>query len=358
LMTRCGGRLPGICWKGACVAIEITLTCVLVLASAAVLTAYVRRFALSRGLLDVPNARSSHSAVTPRGGGLSMVMATSVAWIALTAIRMIPPNLMFALAGGLVVAAVGFMDDRSMVSPAVRLVVHLGAALWAVIWLGGLPPIRIAGEILQLGWAGSVLAVLGIAWTLNLFNFMDGIDGIAASEAVFIGFGAALLTLLDGNSLQVASVGLVFGAASAGFLLWNWPPAKIFMGDVGSGYLGYVIGVLALVAGRENSSALWVWLILGGVFFVDATVTLLRRTLRGDRVYEAHRSHAYQWLARRWRSHRPVTIAVTAVNLFWLLPCAWFATRYPALGVWITLLALIPLAAVAIVAGAGRRENE
>ena len=287
-----------------------------------------------------------------------MVLATSVAWIALTGIGMVPPSLMYALAGGLLVAAVGFIDDRIKVSPAVRLVVHLGAALWAVVWLGGLPPVRIAGETLQLGWAGSALAVLGIAWTLNLFNFMDGIDGIAASEAVFVGFGAALLTLPDGKSVQVASVGLVLGAASAGFLLWNWPPAKIFMGDVGSGYLGYVIGVLGLVAGRGNSAALWVWLILGGVFFVDATVTLLRRILRGDRVYEAHRSHAYQWLARRWRSHRSVTIAVTAVNLFWLLPCAWLATRYPALGAWITLLALTPVTMAAFAAGAGRRENE
>ena len=205
-------------------------------------------------------------------------------------------------------------------SPGIRLAVHLCAALWAVCWLGGLPPLRVGSHVIQLGWAGYPVAVLALTWILNLFNFMDGIDGIAGSEAAFVAGAAAFLTLCLGGSAGVAAVALALAGACLGFLLWNWPPAKIFMGDVGSGYLGYVIGVLALAAGREDPTALWVWLILGGVFFVDATVTLIRRVLRGDRVYEAHRSHAYQWLARRWQSHESVTITTTAVNVLWLLP--------------------------------------
>jgi Fuc2NAc and GlcNAc transferase len=174
---------------------------------------------------------------------------------------------------------------------------------------------------------------------------------------VFVLVTVGVLGALGGESVKMSAVGLLIGASCAGFLLWNWPPARIFMGDVGSGYLGYVIAVLALAASRESPASLWTWLILGGVFFVDATVTLARRLLRGERVYEAHRSHAYQWLARRWGSHKSVTMTVTAVNLLWLLPCASFAARYPQWDLWTVLVALIPLGVGAIAAGAGRREN-
>jgi Fuc2NAc and GlcNAc transferase len=165
------------------------------------------------------------------------------------------------------------------------------------------------------------------------------------------------LSLVGATTSGVAAAGLVFGAACGGFLLWNWPPAKIFMGDVGSGYLGYAIGVLALAATRENPAALWSWLILGGVFFADASVTLVRRTIRGERIYEAHRSHAYQWLARRWESHGPVTIAVILVNLLWLLPCATLATLHSDHAPLIAAVALAPIVVITTLAGSGRRET-
>jgi Fuc2NAc and GlcNAc transferase len=192
---------------------------------------------------------------------------------------------------------------------------------------------------------------------MNLFNFMDGIDGIAATEATFVSWGGALLASMAAVSSEVRWAAVLLGAACLGFLRWNWPPARIFMGDVGSGYLGYVIAVLAVAATRENPAALWIWLILGGVFFVDATVTLLRRLLRGDRIYEAHRSHAYQWLARRWESHAKVTWAVLTVNVLWLLPCAVFATRRPGIAAATAILALAPLVLFAVVAS-GRRERK
>ncbi len=328
------------------------------LLASALLTGLVRKLAMSHGVLDIPNERSSHKEATPRGGGFAIVLATVAALGAAAALGRLHADLLASLTGGgLAVAAVGFMDDRGGVPPGIRLAVHLCAALWAVWWLGGLPPLRVGSHVIQLGWVGYPVAVLAIAWTLNLFNFMDGIDGIAASEAVFVVGAAAFLTLCGSGSSGVSAVALALGGACIGFLLWNWPPAKIFMGDVGSGYLGYVIGVLALAAAREDPTALWAWLILGGVFFVDATVTLFRRLLRGDRIYEAHRSHAYQWLARRWKSHKSVTIATTAVNVLWLLPCAWFATRNPTLAVWTVVAALAPIALLAILAGAGRRET-
>lgn len=337
--------------------LELAATCVVAFAVSLWLTGSVRRFALSRGVLDVPNARSSHKAVTPRGGGLATVVVTAVAWLALAIHGPIPLRLFMALVvGGAAVAAVGFVDDRRPVPARLRLTVHLAAAIWALLCLGAPAALTLGSQSVSLGWMGVLLAVLGIVWFLNLFNFMDGIDGIAASEAIFIVCAGPLLMLPDGTASGVLAVALPLAASCCGFLLWNWPPAKIFMGDVGSGYLGYVIGVMVLALIRYNPNAAWVWLILGGVFFVDATVTLIRRAARGERVAEAHRSHAYQWLARRHGSHRAVTMAVTVLNVLWLLPCAFVAARFPQYAMWTTLLALLPVAALALLSGAGRSE--
>jgi Fuc2NAc and GlcNAc transferase len=328
------------------------------LLASATLTYLVRRLALSRGLLDVPNARSSHSKPTPRGGGLAIVLAASAGFCALYGAGVLDSDLFIALTGGgTTIAVVGLLDDRKPLPAGVRFAVHVAAAAWAMVWLGGLPPLRLGASLVNLGWAGHVLAVLGIVWTLNLFNFMDGIDGIAASEAVFVAASGGSLLLIAGLSPPVPTAALVFAAACAGFLPWNWPLARIFMGDVGSGYLGYTIAVLAIAATRDSPVFAWVWLLLGGAFFVDATVTLARRILRGERPHVAHRSHAYQWLARRWGSHRPVTLAVIAVNVLWLLPSAWVAANYPPLALWILAGAFAPLIIVALAAGAGRQER-
>jgi Fuc2NAc and GlcNAc transferase len=321
------------------------------------LTRAMRKLALSRGILDVPNERSSHRQPTPRGGGVAIVATATMCFALLVVGRRLDTQLSAALAGSLLVAAVGFFDDRESLRPAVRLAAHGVAAAWAMVWLGGLPQLRIGAHFISLGWAGYLLGGLGIVWAVNLFNFMDGVDGIAASEAIFIALAGALLNPLLEAHAGVASAALVLASACGGFLAWNWPPAKIFLGDVGSGYLGYVIVVLALGATRDNPVALWVWLILGGAFFVDATVTLLRRILRREQVHAAHRTHAYQWLARRWNSHGEVTLAVLGVNLLWLFPCAVFAGLRPALAAATVIFALAPVAVLAIIAGAGRLEN-
>jgi Fuc2NAc and GlcNAc transferase len=258
--------------------------------------------------------------------------------------------------GGMAVAVVGYLDDRHQLSPRVRLAVHFGAALWALAWLGGLPPLRFGEITFTFGWGGYVLGALGIVWTLNLFNFMDGIDGIAASEAVFITCAGSILALASGSSADVVGAGMVLAAACCGFLAWNWPPAKIFMGDAGSGYLGYGVAVLAIAAARESDVGLLVWLILGGLFFADATTTLVRRVVRRERAHEAHRTHAYQWLARRWQSHMRVTLLTIALNLLWLMPCAFFATTTPRRAGWLVVLALVPITLGVVAAGAGRRE--
>lgn len=333
---------------------EALLISVLALAVSASLTKAVRRLSWAHGLLDVPNERSSHSATTPRGGGVSIVIAATLALLLLRWMNAIDTRLLLALiGGGGVVAAVGFLDDHHRLGAGVRLTVHGVAALWALACLGGLPPLEIGHRLVDLGWAGQGLALVAIVWILNLFNFMDGIDGIAASEAVFVACAGALLGLAYTSASVVPAAALAVGAACLGFLLWNWPPATIFMGDVGSGYLGYAIAVMALAATRDNPAALWMWLILGGVFFVDATVTVVRRAIRRERLHQAHRGHAYQRLAQRWGSHQLVTFAVIALNLGWLLPCALLAVLYPQAAFWIVPGALLPLLVVALALGSG-----
>lgn len=319
------------------------------------LTGVARRFALSHGILDVPNARSSHVRATPRGGGVSIVVVVSAVLALLRARGLISVGLLVALiGGGALVALVGLVDDRKAVPATVRLTVHLVAAVWSVTWLGGFAGLRFGNHVVLGGLIGDVLAVLAIVWTLNMFNFMDGIDGLAASEAILVAAGAALLL---GPSSGVVAAALILATACAGFLAWNWPPARIFLGDVGSGYLGFVISVLAIASARAGTALPWVWLILSGAFLADATITLARRLVQGERVYEAHRSHAYQWLARRWRSHLRVTLAVVLLNLLWLLPCATLAAKHPTDAAWIAVAALLPVGALTLLAGAGCKEE-
>lgn len=255
-------------------------------------------------------------------------------------------------------AAVGFADDRRPLSPTIRLAVHLAAATWAVWSFGGLSQFSLGGGLVTLRWVGDVLAILGIVWMLNLFNFMDGIDGIAASEAICISLGGGGSALVADSAAVTPVAVLSFGAACAGFLVWNWPRAKIFMGDVGSGYLGYVIAVFALAAARENAAAFFTWTILAGTFFVDATITLARRLVRGDRFYEAHRTHAYQHLARRWNSHERVTLLVVGLNIIWLVPWAFVATLYSSRAPLVSIVALGPLVVLVLLAGAGRTDKD
>jgi Fuc2NAc and GlcNAc transferase len=323
-----------------------------------VLTLGTKRAAGGLGLIDVPNERSSHAVPTPTGGGLAIVVSATVAMGILAALGIIPTRLFLAVGpGGLAVAAVGFIDDRKSLSARIRLFVHFIAAAWAVVCIGPLDFLRIGGNTAGLEWLGYAISTVGIVWFLNMFNFMDGIDAIAASEAVFLCAGTSLLALFSAGISYIAASSVVIGAASAGFLVWNWPPAKIFMGDVGSGYVGFVFAVLGLASGAHSGTApLCSCLILAGVFVVDSTFTLVRRFARGERVTEAHRTHAFQLLAQRV-GHRKATRTVALINLAWLLPCALASALMPQNALWIAVLALSPLVVCAFAIGAGRRQE-
>lgn len=314
----------------------------------------VRRYAWRR-LLDMPNYRSSHSQPVPRGGGLGLTIAHLLGAIGASLLAIVPYDVAAALiGGGLLVAAIGFVDDLGHVKASRRLTCHLVAFVWVIWWLGGLPPVDFGFGTTDLGSLGTVLMIVYLVWFLNLFNFMDGIDGIAGAQALSMSATASLLLWFGADAANAALPLLLLAAASAGFLVWNWPPAKIFMGDVGSGYLGFALGALALWTVVEGWLTVWVWLILGGAFLADATVTLLVRARRGTTLGEAHRSHAYQRLSRYWGSHRLVTLAFVAVNLAWLAPWAILAALRSHLGAACSVAALAPLILLAARLGAGR----
>jgi Fuc2NAc and GlcNAc transferase len=311
-----------------------------------------------RRLLDIPNDRSSHAQPTPRGGGLALTLAHLVGVTVAALLGQASSELVVALlGGGLAVAIVGFLDDHGHVRASLRLTCHFLAFVWAAWWLGGLPPVDFGWGQVNLGMAGTLLLLLYLAWFLNLFNFMDGIDGIAGMQALTMCVTAALLLHLVGAGGAVVLPIVLLAAATVGFLAWNWPPARIFMGDVGSGYLGYALGVLALWTVVEGWLTPWVWLILGGAFLADATVTLFVRAKAKVPLVEAHRSHAYQRLSRLWCSHSRVTLVYVAVDLAWLAPWAWVAAVYPALGALASVVALLPLFVVVAVLGAGQPDE-
>lgn len=320
------------------------------------LTAIFRSYAIKKSILDVPNERSSHCSPTPRGGGVAIVITFMMLLIYAYLIRAIPFThfICFSLVG-LFVAAIGFMDDRNNLPARWRLLGHFLAAVWGLFWLGGLPYLEFFGIEVQLGAVGYVLAVLYLVWMLNLYNFMDGIDGLASLEAICVCGGMCIAYLLVGV-YELIVLPLSLAMAVMGFLFWNFPPAKIFMGDAGSSFLGILLGLLSLQAAWHSPKFLWCWLILLGVFIVDATVTLCCRFFRGAKIYEAHRSHAYQFASRRFGKHLPVSLGICVINIFWLLPLTLSVALSLMDGATALVIAYIPLIFLAFFFDAGKSE--
>jgi Fuc2NAc and GlcNAc transferase len=258
--------------------------------------------------------------------------------------------------GGLAVAVAGFLGDYYRGPVWVRLLIHFVAAGWALWCLNGVGPLHSGPIIWSWGWAGQIFAVVGLVWMINLYNFMDGIDSLAGVEAVSASLLGGLLLASRGLG-GLSETTLALAGGSAGFLLWNWPPARLFMGDVGSGFLGFALGVIAIFSAKVQPVLFWPWLILLSAFIVDTTVTLIQRLITGECWYEAHRSHAYQHAAQRWGSHSKVTLAIAAINVFWLFPLAWGASAYPKAAPIFAVMAVGPLVYLAFRFDAGRGES-
>lgn len=322
------------------------------------LTGLLRRYALARNLIDIPNERSSHDVPIPRGGGVAIVLTFLVSIPFLELFDIHSDALIWALLGaGAWVALIGFFDDHRHIPARWRLLLHVVGAGWALGWLGGLPPLPIFGVTLDFGWLGHIFAAVYLVWLLNLYNFMDGIDGIAGIEALTVCLGGVVLYLLSpaGDAIGTLPL-LLLTAAMVGFLFWNFPKAKIFMGDAGSGFVGIVLGILSIQAAWVMPELFWAWVILLGAFIVDATVTLIRRVLRGEKFYEAHRSHAYQYASRKLGGHVPVSLAFGVINLFWLFPVAVLVVIGWLDGVLGVMIAYIPLILLAMRFKAGAKE--
>ena len=278
-----------------------------------------------RAWLDRPNERSLHATPTARGGGIAAVAVVLAAWAVLG-----PPQILVACAAALLLAAISWIDDLRGVSAALRLPAHAAAVCAGLLALPAEPvfqdwlPVTLDRAVAALFWL----------WFTNLFNFMDGMDGLAGSEAAAVAFGLALLA----GPVEAPLAAAVFGAA-VGFLAWNWAPARIFLGDVGSVPLGYLLGFLLLAAAARGH---WAGaLILPSYFLADATITLLRRLFRGAQVWQAHREHFYQRAVQRGLGHAAVAWRIAAANAL-LISCA-YAAEHGA--------AAVALAAAAVIVG-------
>lgn len=317
------------------------------------LTYFVRKYALENQILEVPNERSSHIVPTPSGGGIAIVTAWLIGAMLLAVLDYIDTNVLLALIPpSILLAVIGFVDDRMDLSPWVRLATQIFSAVWFILISGS----SVVTGITFLDSVPAIsigLAIFGLVWLINLFNFMDGIDGLAGVEAIFAALGLALFCWLSGAA-DLAAVSTLLAAACSGFLVWNWPPARIFMGDTGSSWIGFLLGTSALASAERTATIFWPAVILLGIFLVDATVTLIRRLLSGQTWYRPHRSHAYQKLSQRWGEHRRVTVIACWVNIVWLFPLAIAAFFLPVYSTLLALVALVPLTALALFLDAGK----
>lgn len=270
------------------------------------LTYLIKEYAIKKSLLDIPNDRSSHSVPTPHGGGIAIAMTWFIGIGYLYYINSIESSLFFALMIGVLISVISFLDDLYELSVKIRLAIHSLVAVIGLYILGGLESIDLHYFSIENQFIVNVLTFLMIIWFINLYNFLDGIDGYAGSEAVFLAIAGFLL--FSGGHFLILAVSVL------GFLVWNWHKAKIFMGDVGSTLLGYNVAIFTIYYSNEGNS-IFIWFILFGLFFFDATLTLIRRYKNGEKISLAHKKHAYQRLTQAGWSHSKVVSASIAVNI-------------------------------------------
>lgn len=286
-------------------------------------------YAHRRGMLDQPGQRRSHHLPTPRGGGVGIVAAMLVCLpgMLLSLPAPWPASVTAGLCGALaLVALAGWWDDHR----SLPILPRLGAQLLAV----GLFSLGLLATGLPGWWLP--LLLLGGTWSINLHNFMDGIDGLLAQQAFFVGTGLALLARATAQP-ALATAAAALAVSALGFWCFNRPPARIFMGDVGSGSVGLLVFAFSAMLWRVEPALLWPALILSSAFVADASLTLLTRMWRGRRWYTAHREHLYQWLVRRGGTHARADIAYAGWNLLVAAPSAWLAWSHPPMALPITI---------------------
>lgn len=322
-----------------------------------ILTYWVKRYAMAQGLHVEPSSRSSHVNITPHGGGLAIVLSFITAVLVGYSFGFFDLDIVLSIAvGGGLVAAVGFYDDHTPLGIGIRMVIQFLSACAAIYWLGGLPEINYGVFSLEFGYFGYIIGVLFLLWMTNLYNFMDGIDGLASLEAMTSTGCMAIVLMVSTKYESVWHLNNILVASVLGFFFWNFPKAKIFMGDVGSYFLGFVSAVIMIKSWNLTIDIIFSWVILLSVFITDATYTLISRTLRGEKFYLPHRSHGYQIASRKFNSHVKVSSFLALFNIIWLFPLAYAVAMkwlHPLTGL---ALAYIPVIIIDVYLGAGKKE--
>jgi len=272
-----------------------------------ILTLFVKQYTKKKDILDIPNFRSSHSAPTPKGGGLAIIITFYVGISYLYFISEIDQKLFFLLFSSAPIMITGLIDDVVMVEWKIRILIQLICSILAVYILGGINSIDFLLFELN-GWWLNIFVVITIIWFTNLYNFLDGIDGYAASQSIIAGFGSFILT--------GSPIGLLIAICSIGFLFFNWPKASIFMGDVGSTTLGFLFAVSCFY--DTSSGGIYVWLILLSFFWFDATYTIVKRYLNKEQITVPHKKHLYQRLLQSGLSNKKILFFLIFFNIIFI----------------------------------------
>ena len=297
-------------------------------------TFFVRKFALKKNIIDRPNERSSHTVATPRGGGLAIVVTWFIGLVILFLQNQIQANLFYALLSGSILAIVSLIDDIIDLKPSVRLLAQTLSAAGGLYFLGG---INLFPEIDNnlLFWFTNLITFIGIIWFINLYNFLDGIDAYASTEAILVSLGMYLI-IQD-------SIFLLLIFSILGFLIWNWPKAKIFMGDVGSTQLGYILVILGIYFQNTQALEFVHWIILTSLFWFDATLTLFRRWRNKEQLSQAHKKHAYQRIIQAGFSHQKTVIYAIIINIL-IITIVFLVVSYNLQAIYLLPFILIGLA--------------
>ena len=308
------------------------------------LTYFLRKILISRDMLVIPNDRSSHQEPKPQGGGLSILISFLFFMLTSLIFDFIEEEIIIALTiPGLLIGLAGLKDDFNSMKPSSRLIIHFFSAGLGLYLVGGLPSITLFGSSVNFGFIGQVLAIFYIVWLINLYNFMDGIDGLASLEAIFIFSSMAIFIYLTLGTINILFLFAFLIGSVLGFLLWNFPKSFIFLGDVGSGFLGIILALSSIMITIEIPELIWSFLVLIGVFVVDSTYTLFFRILSGKKFYEAHSEHLYQKIARSFNSHIKTSVLIMIINLVWLMPIAFLITFQKIEGIFGVILDYITL---------------
>ena len=293
--------------------LNILLLCGGIFLLSTLLTLAIKHYAIRKAILDHPNERSSHTLPTPRGGGLAIVITFYIGAGFLYSTGVLEPKLFYAFCSAFPLVVVSLLDDLYTLGSKIRLMTQLLSSVMALYALGGIATVSLYFIELN-GWWLTLPILLAMLWLINLYNFLDGIDGYAGSEAIFLGLAVAILFGYD--------IGYLIALSVLGFLLFNWQKAQIFMGDIGSTFLGFIFAVL-LIDSLNHNTPLYSWLVLLGLFWVDATLTLIRRARKHEKLSQAHRKHAYQRITQAGWSHQKTVLTGMGINIIGAVPLFW-----------------------------------